>query len=464
LVSLNGISLVDHLKNKNKKALKVSERALRFTNKETSVRLKNQTVERYVQALIWNKKYPIAAKEIDKLLNDNKNPENWMLSLRATLFMYKSDFKKSLKDYDLILKNDPTSFDGHLGKANALKATGYYTEAYKSAENTLQYHENQKDAINFIQQLDARFTPFVDAKTSYSYDNGNNIAKVYNINFEIPFSTKFKVLSNFNNRATSNKISALKATSNNFLAGISYQLSNNLTLKSSFGITTSTSEENKYSKLLTDISISMKPFKLQKLELGYKRDIQNFNAALLNEEIVQNNFILNYNVNTNFNVGWFTQYYYTAQSDKNIRNLLFTSLYYRILEKPTLKAGINYQNISFKNQVPTIYFSPRQFVAVEAFIHIMKDEMAAKRKEWFYEATAATGLQYIEGGAQQSTYRIQAKVGYKFSQQALLNFFGTQSNIASAVASANTNGFVFTEFGIRFKWHFQQKPLFKRGR
>ncbi|TXD49466.1 tetratricopeptide repeat protein [Polaribacter sp. IC073] len=462
LTSLNGIALAYHLNGDDKTALNISEKALKSIDANTTETLKNQTTERYIQALIWNKKYTPAATEIDKLLDDNKAPENWMLSLRATLNIYKSDFKKSLEDYNLILKKDSASFDGNLGKANTLKASGYYKKAYKSAENTLIFYKNQKDAMNFVKQLDLSFTPFVETKVSYSYDNGDNKANAYDINAEIPFSTKFKVLANYNYRVTSNDVTNLKATTNNLLLGASYQLLNNVTLKGSFGVTSSDSETSKYNQLLTDISINIKPFKLQNLELGYKRDIQNFNAALLDREIVQNNLILNYSLNTNFNLGWFTQYYYTFQSDENARNLLFTSLYYNILEKPALKAGVNYQNISFKNQVPTIYFSPSKFNAIEVFVNIIKDETAAKNKEWFYALTAATGLQYIEDEEKQSTYRIQAKLGYKFSEYALLNFYGTQSNIASAVATAGSAGFTYTEFGLRFKWIFLKKPFFKK--
>jgi Tfp pilus assembly protein PilF len=464
LTSLNGISLAHHLNGDDKTALSFSKKALESVTNTTSKTFKNQTTERYIQALIWNKKYALATAAISKLFNDNKTPENWMLSLRATLHIYKSDFKKSLEDYNLILKKDSASFDGNLGKANALKASGDFYNAYEIAENTLAFYENQKDAMNFIKELDISFTPFLEAKSSYSYDNGNNEANVYNVNSEIPYSTKFKILASYQYRTTSNSVTNLKAVSNNLLVGASYKLLNNLTLKGSLGIVSSDSEINTYNQLLTDISIQMKPFKLQNLKLGYKRDIQNFNAELLDREIVQNNLILNYSLNTNFNVGLFTQYYYTFQSDENTRNLLFTSLYYQILEKPSLKGGVNYQNISFKNQVPTIYFSPSKFNAVELFIDLIKDEAVAKNKEWFYGLTAATGFQFIEGGDQQSTYRVQAKLGYKFSERSLINIYGMQSNIASAVASANAASFTFTELGLRFKWILLRNPLFKKTR
>jgi Tfp pilus assembly protein PilF len=458
LTSLNGISLAHHLGSKDKEALNISRKAYKSLNNTTDSIQKNQTKERYIQALIWNKKYSLAEVEINNLLSKNKNPESWVLSLRATLNIYKSDFKKSIADYNLILKKDSTSFDGNLGKANALKASGYYNGAYKSAENTLVFYKNQKDAVNFIKNLDKTFTPSIETKASYSFDNGNNEAYSYSASSEISFTTKFKVLGSYNYRTTSNSVSNIEASSNNALIGISYQILNNLTFKGSLGVTSSKADTNSFNQLLTDLSLKIKPFKLQNLEFGYKREIQNFNAELLDREIVQNNYIINYSINTNFNLGWFTQYYYTSQNDDNSRNLLFTSLYYNILEKPSLKAGINYQNISFKNQVPTVYFSPSKFNAVEVFFNIIKDETAAKKNEWFYELTAATGFQFIEDNEKQSTYRVQGKLGYKFSERSILNIYGVQSNIASATAA----GFTFTEIGLRYKWYLFSKPLFKK--
>ncbi|MBE7660288.1 tetratricopeptide repeat protein [Tenacibaculum finnmarkense] len=452
LTSLNGISLANHLDGDDKEALIISKKAVSILNNTTDKSIKNQTKERFIQALIWNNKYSLAEKEINKLLVNNKDPENWILSLRATLNIYKSDFKKSIADYNLILKKDSASFDGNLGKANALKASGYFIDAYKSAENTLSFYKKQKDATNFIKNLDKSFTPFVEVKTAYSFDNADNKAYLYAANLEFPFSTKLKLFGNYSYRTTSNSVTKASGISNNFSAGIAYQLLNNATFKGVLGISASDTDTNKFSQLLADLSLKIKPFKLQDLEIGYKREVQNFNADLLDKEIIQNNFLINYSLNTNFNLGWYTQLYYTSQSDENTRNLLFTSLYYNIFKKPSLKAGVNYQNISFKNQVPTIYFSPRTFSAAEIFINIIKDENIAKNKEWFYELTAATGFQFIEKNKKQSTYRIQAKLGYKFSERSLLNIYGTQSNIASASAISSSADFTFTEIGLRFKW------------
>jgi len=456
LIALNGLSLVSHLNAKDKKALEISKSALQKIETTENKDIQKQTKERYIQALIWNKKYNLATKEITTLL-ENNGEQNWVLALRASLNTYKSDFKKSLADYNTILKNDSTSFDGNLGKANALKALGHYNEGYKSATKTLTFYNNQKDALTFIKELNKKFTPYINTKFLHAFDNGDNETNAFLGNISFPLSTKLKLLGNYTFRHTQNTINTTQANTNSISGGLAYQLTNNITIKSTLGLTNANAVTNDYNQLLADIFIKTKPFKLQNIEFGYNRSLQDFNADLVNREIIQNNFVINYNVNTNFNLGWFSQYYYTNQSDDNSRNLFFTSLYYTFLDKPIVKTGINYQNISFKNQVPTIYFSPAKFNAYEVFINILKSENISKEKEWFYELTGATGFQFIESNDKESTYRIQAKLGYIFSERALLNLYGTQTNISSSTAS----GFNYTEAGISFKWYFIDLPVFK---
>lgn len=457
LNALNGLALVEHLKGKEKSALATSSIAFEKKDETTDSLLVNQTTERYVQALIWNKKYNSAEKIIDSLITEKPN-ENWVLALRSTLNIYKNDFKKSIVDYNQILENDSTSFDGNLGKANTLKALGKYDEAYVSAENTLRFYPNQKDALNFIEQLDVSFTPFLESKTSFSFDNGNNEAVATNNLIEVPLSTKFRIIGNHTYRRTKNTVTNNDAKSNSCNLGVNYQLFPNINLLSNVGLNSTTSNSNDYNNFVADLSVNIKSLKNQVLDLGYKRELQNFNADLLDRDIVMNHYYLNYNLNTNFNLGWFTQYYFTSQSDDNTRHLVFTSIYYNILSKPVLKAGLNYQFITFKDQVPDIYFSPEHFNAFEIFANLSKDEQISKPKSWYYNLTAATGFQKTESTDSQNTYRFQGQVGYKLSNRFLVNLFGIHTNIASTTAA----GFTYTELGLRVKWFFLQKPIYKK--
>jgi len=450
LLALNGLSLVAHINEKDKSALEISKTALLKSKIIKDTTLTKQTFERYTQALIWNRKFKEAETKIKDLILDY-GEQNWVLALRATLGMYRSDFKETIADYEQILKKDSLSFDGNLGSTNAYFANGEINKAYSGVFKTLDIFKNQKDAVGFLNKINKNYTPYVEEKLSYTFDNGDNVAYSSFTKITFPINTSLSFSANYEYRKTENTVSKNEAKSNNFNLELQYQLHPKIIFNAKGGISRANSYSNNYSQLLAEVFFKMKPLKLQDLEIGYKREVQNFNADLVDKEIASNNLILNYNLSTNFKFGWYTQYLYTTQTDENERNLLFTSLYYNFLSKPAFKGGLNFQYITFKNQVPETYFSPEKFNAVEVFIDISKND-----KKLFYSLNAATGYQYIENQPKQSTYRVQAKLGYNISERFITNIYGTRSNIASATAA----GFTFTEVGVVLKWYLTRKPIF----
>ena len=454
ITALNGIALAEHIGENDKEALKIAKKSKSRVLQFEDLELTERTYERYVQALIWNRKFISAKKQIDSLEKVNVN-RNWIHALKATLGLYIGESKKSVASYDAILKNDSASFDGNLGKANALFAADRIIPAYKSANNTLKFYKNQKDALGFIEKLNLMYTPFVEEHIAYTFDNGNNVAFSTNTTASVPLSTKFRTTVSYQFRTTENTVTLNKADSHVFLAGLEYKLMPKTNFKGVFGINNSRFMAEAYTQPILDLKLQTQPFKLQNLDIGYQREIQNFNADLIEREIVLNHFGLNYNLGTNFNLGWYTQLMHTQQSDENTRNLLFTSLYYNVLRKPALKVGLNYQYVAFKDQVPTIYFSPERYQAVEVFADL-RGNFSDKTT---YMMSAATGLQRVEEDPQTAIFRAEASVQQQFSKRLSLQAYGKYSNIASATAA----GFEFTEVGLKLKWLFTSKPLFYKS-
>ena len=454
ITALNGIALAEHIDENDKEALEISKSAIRKVAKIDDEALTASTYDRYVQALIWNRKFISAKNKIDSLETHNPN-KNWILALKATLGLYTGDAKSSVESYDRILVNDSASFDGNLGKANALFASDRIIPAYNMANSTLKFYKNQKDAKGFIEKLNLMHTPTIEEHAAYTFDNGNNVAFFTNTTVDVPFSTKFRTTVSYFFRNTENSVTDNKATSHVLLAGLQYKLFPKTVLKTVIGLNNSRFLDEAYTQPVLDIKLDMQPFKLQNLTLGYQREVQSFNAELIEREIVQNHYGLNYNLGTNVNFGWYTQLMHTQQSDDNIRNLLFTSLYYNVLRKPALKMGVNFQYITFKDQLPTIYFSPKVYKAVEIFADI-RGNISEKTT---YMASAATGIQQVEDDDKTAIFRAEASVQRQFSKRFSLNIYGKYSNIASATAA----GFEFTEIGVKAKWLFLKKPLFYKS-
>lgn len=451
ITALNGISLAEHVAENNKKALSIVSTAKNKVARFEDYELKERTNERYVQALIWNRKFRKAQTQIDSLKRVYPD-RKWINALMATLGLYTGDTKAAVQNYDAILKNDSTSFDGNLGKANALFAADKIVSAYKAAYQTLAIYKNQKDAKSFLEKLDVMYTPNIEEHAAYTFDNGNNLAYYTNTTADIALSTKFRTTVSYFYRTTENTVTGNQANSHVVLAGLQYKVLPKTTLKTVVGFNNSRFMTEAYTQPVLDAQLQLQPLKLQNLTLGYQREVQNFNADLIEREIVQNHYGLNYNLGTNFNLGWYTQLMHTQQSDANTRNLLFTSLYYTLMQKPALKMGVNYQYITFKDQVPTIYFSPEEYQALELFADI-SGQFSEKTS---YMASAATGYQQVENDPNTPIFRAEAALQHQFSKRLSTNLYGKYSNMASATAA----GFEFTEIGLKLKWLFMDKPLF----
>jgi tetratricopeptide (TPR) repeat protein len=451
ITALNGMALAEHINEKDKEALILANMAKNKVAKYNDPDLVERTYERYTQALIWNHKFKKARQQIDSLFKAYPN-KGWILALKATLGLYTSDAKMSIQNYDRLLAMDSTSFDGNLGKANALFAADRINASYKATIKTLEIYENQKDAMGLIEKLNDLYTPIIEEHSAYTFDNGNNAAFFTRTHVAIPFLSKFRTIFSYLYRSTENTVSQNKANSHVFLVGAEYKLLPKTVLKSTIGLNNARFMENAYTQPVLDTKLLMQPFKLQNIELGYQREVQNFNADLIEREIVMNHYGLKYNMGTNFNLGWYTQLIQTKQNDANTRNLLFTSLYYMLFKKPALKIGLNYQYITFKDQVPTVYFSPDEYEAVEVFADI-RGKISQKTN---YIAHGAIGFQEVEEDPYTGIFRAEAGVQHQFSKRLIGNFYGKYSTIASATAV----GFEYTEIGLKLKWMLTDKPLF----
>ena len=451
VASYTGRSLVAHANHKEKEALSLAENAVTIAVKTSDSTKIIIAKERYIQALLWNGKYAEAKTTITQL--SEVFPENTKTaSLLATYGMYTGNFKKSIATYEKMLVKDSTSFDGNLGIANAYRAQGNLTKAYIYAQKTLQFYPNQKDAKGLIKTIENTLSPVVHTNTSYTIDNGNNEAYAIMARVTIPFSERFKTFAQYGYRTTENTVSQQMAYNTTLGLGAHYRLLNTTWVESTLGFVKANAPSNEYTDVNGSLFITSRPLPLQYLKVGYSRELQNFNASLIDEKIFMNNYTLNYNMGTNFNLGWYTGYTYTSQTDGNTRHLLFTSLYYTFTKRPALKGGINYQFLSFKNQVPTLYFSPSKYQALEAFL-----DLQGKKNNWTYSANVAGGYQFIENNSATSLFRAEAKLTYDLTGRFQVGGYGKYSTIASETAA----GFKFTEIGVKLRWQLTKKPLFK---
>lgn len=453
LTAICGSSLVYHLQKKDKKAQETASIANVFAEKSLAVNTPKyiDAKERYIQALLWNFKYKEARKELEKISKAFPNSERIQV-LQAMYNMYTNNFQKAIRNYDSVLRLNTESFDGNLGNANAHFAYGDLENAYAYNNRTLKIYPNQKDALQFNKKLTWKTLPFIKQRYTHTYDNGENKANAFNVMAKLPTSFKFSPILKYTNRKTTNAILEKKATTNQFELGAHYGIHPKFRLEGSLGLVNALHIENEFTSVIGHLKINFKPAPLQDIKILFSKELQNFNAPLIEENIMMYNYQIDYLLETNFNLGLFTQSIFTSQSDDNTRNILFASLFYKLSNIPAFKVGVNYQYMTFKETKADLYFSPNKFNSVEVFTNLTSPE----EQKITYLINGALGYQYIEDEEKSGTFRIDANVGYRLSDYFHVYAFGKHNNIASATAT----GFEFTEYGFGLQWYFSKKTFF----
>jgi hypothetical protein len=143
--------------------------------------------------------------------------------------------------------------------------------------------------------------------------------------------------------------------------------------------------------------------------------------------------------------GFYSQGSAGILSDKNQRFLIFTSLYRLFRTEPTLKAGLNFSALHYKDSSIKTYFSPDKYLNTEVFADYTT--ALPLLSKFYLQLQAAAGIQKIEKQAWDAAFRMQAEIGFR-----LQHLESSVKYQTSNVAAGNGTGYKFNWFTLRAAW------------
>lgn len=434
-----GIAQVKFKQKKLKEALSWAQKAVEFADSSEIVKAKVAKIN----ALGWNKKFKQAFIEIDSLeSNYPKNKED-IIATKGRLSIWSKGFKMGANYYLKLLEINPKSFEGNLGYADANYAMGLNNHSFDYVNKTLQIYPDQADAARFLDKLYSGHDPTIISNVFFSQDNGKNASKNYLLRLNLDPGPLTKTFLSYYQRDVFNiNKKSENIAVNTFTVGASHRQNEILKYGGSFGIIQSANLK----RFTAEVNTEWKLGKYQSAELNYREEIQTFNAELISKNLKQQNLNINYNLFLPSKIGLYSQVIYTKMSDQNTRSLIFSSLYYLVSDAPILKAGVNYGGFGFKNQVPTIYFSPDKFRNYELFL--ASENFNNPKAKLLYQGTLAAGYQKISIEKFQSIYRFDLKVGTKVTSRGMAMLYFLRSNSAAS----SVQGFTYNEWGINARY------------
>ncbi|AWV99098.1 tetratricopeptide repeat protein [Arcticibacterium luteifluviistationis] len=435
-----GMSRIANLQKEPKDALTIIEEGMAFTDSSTIVKASLGKVN----ALAWNKKFDESFQLLKELKTEY--PDNLdVLAGFGRINIWSKGFAKGAGYFEELLKEKPGSFDGNLGYADAHHAQGLDDVAFKYVRKTLEYYDEQRDALKFLEKLYVAHDPTISSHIYFSKDNGGNTSENYQVSATYDPTPRFRTSLTYYQRSAKSSVSEIanqKVSVATISPGLSYKVNGRLKIGGEIGFLNTSEYQRVLGLLQADLNVG----KYQQFQLKYNQEMQTFTSELIERNLKLDNITLNYNLSLPSKIGAYSQMIHTQVSDGNVRNLWFASVYYDIKQSPVLKAGFNYSYFSFKEQLPSIYFSPDVFRGYELFA--AAENVNEEDAKWIYQAIFAGGLQQISSEKSQGIYRFDVKTGWKFSPRFMLMGYYMKSNSAAS----SVQGFTYNEWGLKTKW------------
>ncbi len=409
-----------------------------------------------VNALGFDRKYSQAHDMIDTLMLTYGSDHKDLILARGRMYVWDNETKKGLKYYHFLDSTYAPSFEVKMGLAEAMRGEKKFKEAVAYIDEALKIVPNQPDALRLREVVKDEYRPKLTLDYMYAQDVGDNFAYVSQVKFELGDNGRFRSFIHFTNRKLEQVTELNSAQINSLTIGTKFQASKKLSFfahmtpfQSSDGDGPSIGQD-----ILLNTGVRYDLNKNQTTGYSFSQEIHNYNADLLRANITMSHHTFFYHIRTPYKIGLYTQFISTTQSDGNLRNLLYASLYYNLAEIPYIKFGINYNVMTHRDQYPNLYFSPDYFQNIEGFVNI--NNIERRKNKIIYDLTIALGQQTTRESPSEFTRRVDAKLGYRFNESSYLVGYYRHSNASQTTVT----GFSYTAIGLQAVYTFGRKKKY----
>ncbi len=449
-----GLSYTNVLLHQKQQATGYAETAMQLAqNSKISIKDKLRASVSLVNALGFNRKYSAAHKLIDTLMITYGKETPALILARGRMYVWDNETDKGLDYYHFLDSTYAPSFEVKMGLAEAMRGEKRFKDAVAYIDQALKITPNQPDALWLREVIKDEYRPRLMLDYMYAQDIGDNFAYVAQGRFEVGNNGRFRSFVHFTHRRLEQITAENNATQIGVSIGTKFQAFKQLSFIAQMTPTKSFDRDKSTIRddILLDVGVQYDISKNQTAGYNFVQEAHNYNADLLRSGIIMSHHKLFYHIRTPFRIGLYTQFISTTQTDDNLRNLLFTSLYYNLSEIPFIKFGVNYNVMTHRDQYPLLYFSPSYFQNVEGFFNI--NNIDRRKSKIIYDLTFAFGTQTTRETDHEFTRRIEAKLGWRFKSNGHLLFYYRTSNASQATVT----GFRYSAYGVQGVFTFGKK-------
>lgn len=443
----SGLSYTSLLLQKKKDVLKFAELALESMGKTTpdTMLLVNTTIQ-YVNALGINRRFDEALNYLTEFEAQN-GPSLPTQNARARMHVWDKELEEGEELYLALLEEYPKSFDVLMGMVDTKRASQDLDEALLLLKKARQIIPDQPDAFRLWKQLLQDDKPYILLGGSQLTDDGGNVGQSLNARIDLGRHGKFRPFMEGNNWQAFNQFSTGPAQQNTLAAGTAIQINSKMRAGIKAGaVVFEGADSTDQVAPMGAVNFNFLLGKYHNFDLGFSKELHNYTDDLVRSGISRNQVTISYNFAAPTRFGLYASYSQIFQSDGNSQQSTFASVFYKLLEAPVLKAGINYNFMGFDQERSELYFSPRSSQAAELFLQFSSDQSPGKKL--LYQAFVSVGTQRVFNNTPQLTNRVELSLGYRFTPNLELTAHFQAGNTVQSTLS----GYAYKKLSVNLQY------------
>jgi tetratricopeptide (TPR) repeat protein len=417
-------------------------KALRYAEKAWDENKSNSNaIVNYFNAMLWN----IKTKEASTFLQtqDSMLTPAQRLVLKARLYTTSGNYKEGIKYYDSLVNAYPEKYyvqeyaEVLLGK----KEIDHSSETMQNAKELFTANEykayEQKLKATRQQNAGTEMVFFKDVAKNVRIENSIWWQQNENRTYRLRLSAGSSVYTSALKEKTRAQFGHIRIDEK-WSRAWSGETDLHLQL-----IQPSTSD--RFTGITGQQTVKYQPTDRRMFGAYYSSDILNYTASLLDKNIRSNNAGYITHIMLSGKTGIFSQGSAGFLTDKNQRYQFFGSLYHLFRTEPTLKAGLNFSALHYKDSSIKTYFSPNRYLNTEVFADY--STALPMLSKFYLQMQAAAGMQKIEASKWEPAFRFQTELGIRLQHLETSLKYQT-SNVASAAGT----GYKFNWFTAKLMW------------
>ena len=398
-------------------------------------------VVNHFNAMLWN----IKTNEAGNFLRQQKSllTAAQVLVLNARLYTTSGDYTKGLEYYDSLVRTYPNKYYAQeyaevlLGKKEIAQSEANM----KAAKNLFSANEYkvfyQKLQASRMQNAGTEFVYFKDVAKNIRIENSVWWQQREGVKYRFRLSAGVSSITSAMDEKTTAQFGHI-AVNERWNKTWSGQTDVHLQLIQPVG-------GKSFSGLTGKQTVQYQPNDRRMFGVTYSTDILNYTASLLSKNIRSNSLGYVTHILITGKTGFYSQGSWAVLNDDNQYQQFFGSVYHLFRTEPTLKAGINFSAVHYKDNSIKTYFSPNKYFSTETFVDY--STALPMLSKFYFQLQAAAGIQKIEEQKWDPAYRFQTEIGMR------LNHFETGLKYqTSNVASTTGTGYKFNWFTLRLMW------------